>query len=172
VRLSSAHPKPLEDPLLRVISSLPDSFAEFEVDSAFIRLGIPAILGLKVPYKDEKGQPKYEVDILAAPGNELWIIGVKTGKLLEKEKLENLNKVKQILDADRVVLVADELEETKKLVDEAGYENFTCFSFSDLMGKCEFFQRYLRVLSRKHQKRKESSHHYIVRNIADSCERM
>jgi len=170
LELRQLAPKEIENYIEKVFVNR--GFAEFEVYSTFIRLGIPAIPRLKVPYEDEKGQTRYEVDVLAAPGNELWIIEVKTGKSLEKEKLENLNKVKQILDADRVVLIVDELEEAKKVVDEAGYENFTCFSFSDLTGRCGFFQRYLRALSRKRQKHKDSITNKVVKHIADSCERM
>ncbi|UNQ73762.1 hypothetical protein [Infirmifilum sp. NZ] len=155
-------PKDIEDYINKVFVNR--GFAEFEVYSAFIRLGIPAIPRLKVPYKDEKKGTKYEVDVLAAPRNELWVVEVKTGESLEEEELENLNIVKQILNANRVVLVVDKPKEAEELVNKIGYkESMHCLSFSDLIAGCGFFQEYLRALTTSTQSAK--NHHIDVKPL-------
>jgi len=100
------------------------AFAEYEVYSALLRLGAPALPRLQL----WRGRELVcEVDVVAAPRRgELWVVEVTTRRELE-DKLESLMTAIELLRAKRAIVVSSKPEEVRRQLSEY----FECYSFSE-----------------------------------------
>lgn len=107
------------------------AFLEYEVYSALIRLGVPALPRLHILTREDPQEPPCEVDVVAALRDGLWVVEVTTRRLLDKNKLYKLEVARQVLNARRVMIVCDRPEEVERFVHDNGFEDYECYSFSE-----------------------------------------
>jgi hypothetical protein len=130
-------------------------FLEYEVYAAFLEHGVPALPRLRLSYPEyleaqssetpeenssdkEAGERIKELDVVAAPQNELWLAEVTKSETREKlgRKAEKLDWLARELEAEETLIVCTRAA-LKKAEELPKLEKVTFIAFEDLSSELQ-----------------------------------